>query len=225
MPNRLKELRNSKGLSMKQMSTELVNQKYFDSITDATLSNYENEKREPKLETWVKLAKYFDVDVAYLQGFSSIPKIPNGSVIRKYDSSLKKVVNSNNDLPDDVSLFQVELEEQLSYNAQRVTPLLHSLFPKSLADEWDENLISYADRAHYFMAMQTASSAFLALLENPNDASRSAVNSMILDILNSIDDLETEDSLNLKSFIQKINEVKKYYTSPENYDNNEFPLD
>ena len=70
MPNRLKELRNSKGLSMKQMSTELVKQKYFDSITDATLSNYENEKREPKLETWVKLADYFGVDVGYLQGWS-----------------------------------------------------------------------------------------------------------------------------------------------------------
>lgn len=68
MPNRLKELRNSKGLSMKQMSTELVEKKYFDSITDATLSNYENEKREPKLETWVKLADYFGVDVGYLQG-------------------------------------------------------------------------------------------------------------------------------------------------------------
>lgn len=68
MPNRLKELRNSKGLSMKQMSKELVEKKYFDSITDATLSNYENEKREPKLETWVKLAEYFDVSVGYLQG-------------------------------------------------------------------------------------------------------------------------------------------------------------
>lgn len=70
MPNRLKELRNSKGLSMKQMSKELVEKKYFDSITDATLSNYENEKREPKLETWVKLADYFGVDVGYLQGLS-----------------------------------------------------------------------------------------------------------------------------------------------------------
>ncbi|MDM7641873.1 helix-turn-helix domain-containing protein [Leuconostoc citreum] len=72
MPNRLKELRNSKGLSMKQMSKDLVKKKYFDNITDATLSNYENEKREPKLDTWKKLADYFGVDVGYLQGVTNL---------------------------------------------------------------------------------------------------------------------------------------------------------
>lgn len=222
--NRIKELRQKEKISLAKLSKTLKDD-YSINASPQTLMRYEKEETQPKIDIFKAIADYFKVDVAYLQGFASIPKIPNGSVIRKYDSSLKKIVNSNDDLPDDVSLSQVELEEQLSYNAQRVTPLLHSLFPKSLADEWDENLISYADRAYYFTAMQTASSAFLALLENPNDASRSAINSMILDILNSIDDLETEDSLNLKSFIQKINEVKKYYTSPENYDNNECPLD
>ncbi|GEM_PF-1913952 len=72
MPNRLKELRNSKGLSMKQMSKDLVKKKYFDNITDATLSNYENEKREPKLDTWKKLADFFGVDVGYLQGVTNL---------------------------------------------------------------------------------------------------------------------------------------------------------
>ncbi|CDX64188.1 Putative transcriptional regulator [Leuconostoc citreum] len=216
--NRLKELRKERGYTLNDIESAT-------GIKRGTYNNYENGKTEPKLETWKKLADYFDVDVGYLQGFASTPKIPSGSVIRKYDSSLKKIVNLDDDLPDDTSIFQLEVDEQLSYNAKRVTPLLHSLFPKPMAEEWDEALVSYADRAYYFMAMQTASSAFLTLLENPNDASRSAINSMILDILNSIDDLETEDSLNLKSFIQKINEVKKYYTSPENYDNNEFPLD
>ncbi|EEJ42586.1 helix-turn-helix domain-containing protein [Leuconostoc mesenteroides] len=72
MTNRLKELRNRKGLSMKKLSEDLVKKGYFPNITDATLSNYENEKREPKLETWQKLADYFGVDVAYLQGVSNI---------------------------------------------------------------------------------------------------------------------------------------------------------
>lgn len=68
--NRLKELRNSKGISMKQMSKELVEKKYFDSITDATLSNYENEKREPNIKTLIALADYFDVSIDYLVGRS-----------------------------------------------------------------------------------------------------------------------------------------------------------
>lgn len=223
MPNRLKELRNSKGLSMKQMSKDLVKKKYFDNITDATLSNYENEKREPKLATWKKLADYFDVDVGYLQGFASTPKIPSGSVIRKYDSSLKKIVNLDDDLPDDTSIFQLEMDEQLSYNAKRVTPLLHSLFPKPMAEEWDEALVSYADRANYFMAMQAASSAFLALLEQPVTPTKNAVNSMIFEIITSVDDLYADNSLDLKSFVREMNKIQKHYTSPENYDNNEVP--
>ncbi|MGO3625629.1 MAG: helix-turn-helix domain-containing protein [Leuconostoc mesenteroides] len=66
MTNRLKELRNRKGLSMKKLSEDLVKKGYFPNITDATLSNYENEKREPKLETWKKLADYFGVSVTEL---------------------------------------------------------------------------------------------------------------------------------------------------------------
>ena len=78
MANRLKELRTSKGLSMKEMSKELVEKNYFSSITDATLSNYENEKREPKLESWQKLADYFGVSVPFLQGISD----ENGTLFR-----------------------------------------------------------------------------------------------------------------------------------------------
>lgn len=37
-------------------------------IPNNTLSQYENEKRKPKLETWQALADYFNVSVPYLQG-------------------------------------------------------------------------------------------------------------------------------------------------------------
>ncbi len=37
-----------------------------------TLSNYERGDREPKLETWKKLADYFGVDVGYLQGVTNV---------------------------------------------------------------------------------------------------------------------------------------------------------
>ncbi len=38
-------------------------------MANNTLSQYETGKREPKLETWKKLADFFDVPVSYLQGF------------------------------------------------------------------------------------------------------------------------------------------------------------
>ncbi len=61
MKNRLKEARLEKGLTLKQASKHI-------GIRDSTLSQYETGKREPKLETWVKLADYFGVSVGYLQG-------------------------------------------------------------------------------------------------------------------------------------------------------------
>lgn len=217
-------------ISMARLKSERLKKKKtqkdvadFLGMTKQAVQRYESGLSTPKLETWKKLADYFGVDVGYLQGFASTPKIPVGSVVRKYDSSLKKIVNLDNDLPDDTSIFQLEVDELLSYNAQRVTPLLHSLFPKPMAEEWDKDLVSYADRANYFMAMQTASAAFLALLEKPETPTKDAVSLMIYEILNSIDELSTDNNLNLKSFIQEINKVQEQYTSPENYDNNEVP--
>ena len=38
-------------------------------IPNNTLSQYETGKREPKLKTWEKLAKFWKVSVPYLQGY------------------------------------------------------------------------------------------------------------------------------------------------------------
>ena len=62
MTNRIKDLRKEKGLTLDGLA-EKVN------IKRGTLNNYENEKTEPKLATWKKLADYFDVDPSYLIGF------------------------------------------------------------------------------------------------------------------------------------------------------------
>ncbi|UEG66456.1 helix-turn-helix transcriptional regulator [Weissella sagaensis] len=63
--NRLKELRTKKGLTLQELSKEV-------NISFGALGNYENERREPKLATWKKLADYFGVSVGYLQGVSDV---------------------------------------------------------------------------------------------------------------------------------------------------------
>ncbi|WP_273952954.1 helix-turn-helix domain-containing protein [Leuconostoc mesenteroides] len=65
--NRLKELRNMRSLTLKDISNET-------GIKKATFSNYELGQTEPTLETWLKLADYFDVDPEYLVGWSDIKK-------------------------------------------------------------------------------------------------------------------------------------------------------
>lgn len=41
-------------------------------IPSNTLSQYETGKREPRLETWKKLANFWEVSVPYLQGLDQI---------------------------------------------------------------------------------------------------------------------------------------------------------
>lgn len=61
--NRIKEVRKKKGLSLQQVAEAV-------GLGNNTISRYETGKREPKLETWNKLAEYFNVPTSYLMGLS-----------------------------------------------------------------------------------------------------------------------------------------------------------
>ncbi|CAM3052050.1 helix-turn-helix transcriptional regulator [Leuconostoc gasicomitatum] len=65
--NRLKELRLERGLTLKYMQLGT-------GINFTTLSKYENNIQQPKLETWELLADYFDVDPEYLVGWSDVKR-------------------------------------------------------------------------------------------------------------------------------------------------------
>lgn len=61
---RLRELRQSNGLSMKQLAKEL-------DTTDAAISNWENEINEPKISYLKAIAVYFNVSTDYLLGLEN----------------------------------------------------------------------------------------------------------------------------------------------------------
>ena len=63
--NRIKEIRQEKNLSQTDIAKAL-------GVTRQAISLYEKGDREPKLETWQKLADFFGVPVPYLQGVSDI---------------------------------------------------------------------------------------------------------------------------------------------------------
>lgn len=65
--NNIRELRKEKNLTLKELSSELKKKDIL-LIASDTLGKYERGLREPKLETWQALAKYFNVPVPYLQG-------------------------------------------------------------------------------------------------------------------------------------------------------------
>ncbi|WP_338345755.1 helix-turn-helix transcriptional regulator [Fructobacillus fructosus] len=64
--NRLKLLRKKRGLTLDQISRET-------GVKRATFGKYENCDSEPKLTTWVALAKFFNVTPQYLVGWTDEP--------------------------------------------------------------------------------------------------------------------------------------------------------
>lgn len=93
--NKIRELRQEKGLTLKELSDEL-NKENILKVASDTLGKYERGEREPKLKTWQALAKYFNVSVAYLQGLGvSREKIINDLVEKMIDDKDKTFSSFN----------------------------------------------------------------------------------------------------------------------------------
>lgn len=71
--NRLRKVRKQKGLTLEELAKELQEKENLKIVPNG-LGKYEREEREPRRETWVKLADYYDVPVSYLMG------LPDGLV-------------------------------------------------------------------------------------------------------------------------------------------------
>lgn len=102
MKNRLRELRLSKNLTLKQVGEGV-------GLAANTISRYEISNREPGLEVWKKLADFFGVTVSYLLGLSSRKQIKN----RIRDVRIQKRM-SQKELADRIQMTQqaISLYEQ-----------------------------------------------------------------------------------------------------------------
>lgn len=62
--NRIKQLRLEQHKTQKEVGEAV-------GLSDRAIAHYEKGIREPKLETWIKLADFFGVPVSYIQGVSN----------------------------------------------------------------------------------------------------------------------------------------------------------
>ena len=91
--NRIKELRKEKNLTLKELGQKV-------GMANNTLSQYETGKREPKLETWNKLAEYFNVPTSYLMGFDRNDlKFPTKKEALDF---IHKIMKAQNIKPEDI---------------------------------------------------------------------------------------------------------------------------
>lgn len=91
--NRLKELRKEKKLSQKKIAQEM-------SISEKTLSRWENGESQIKSEKAQQLADFFGVSVGYLLGYSEY---------RELEKALDKTIFSN--YPDVETFLTQEIKE------------------------------------------------------------------------------------------------------------------
>ena len=103
--NRIKELRQKNNLTLRGLGKEI-------NMSSSRISQYETGKREPKLETWNKLAEYFNVPTSYLMGLSDDDK----TVIKKISSEdlLQELINRKVLEPIEVGLYK-EFELKRKY--------------------------------------------------------------------------------------------------------------
>lgn len=66
--DRLKELRNKKGVTQKQVANDT-------GLSESTYQSYELARKEPSLNSAKKLADYFNVSIDYLACRTNNPKI------------------------------------------------------------------------------------------------------------------------------------------------------
>lgn len=132
--NRIKVLRKEKNLTLDELSEKV-------EINRSTLNRYENEKSEPKLQTWKKLASYFDVTVPYLQGLSSLRTNDiktfnedgvddNGNLTPELIDHARKVVESH----------KINDADRLSRHVMRITS------DNEINNEIDNNISNFNDR-------------------------------------------------------------------------------
>lgn len=86
MENRLKELRTAHKLTLEKLSSQL-------EMPINTLSRYERGEREPKLETWKKLAKFFGVSTAYLLGLEN--DVDSNFTIKQLEKRNTQLIKDN----------------------------------------------------------------------------------------------------------------------------------
>lgn len=115
--NRLKEIRKKENLTLKALGEEV-------GLASNTLSQYENGKREPRLETWQKLASVLNVPIPYLQG---------------QGVSRAEMLNHL------ISLFYwyqpIEIEEIGTVETYNISELLENAIQGKFADEFYEVLV------------------------------------------------------------------------------------
>ena len=194
--NRLRELRKEKKLTLKEVSSQLEQNNL--KISPDALAKYERGDREPKLETWQKLADFFGVSVPYLQGISKVKDVDAFDDFKSFLDYLSKIRK----LPD---RYSIETDELLAFYAENdriVFKLLGDVFLK----------LTRTKRTH-----KALEKAVKDISENSDIQDISEINSIMLDVFVIMLQSETNVEKSIKAR-KKIIDIVETHRSLERKD-------
>lgn len=130
--NRLRQTRKQQGLTIKKVADEI-------GFSETRLHQYETEKREPKKETWVKLANYYDVPVSYLMGLPDglvqhINKTQAMTFEELHEAIIQWAENRNMISPKNTSRQYMKVSEELGEIAEGINKNNREQVEDSLGD-------------------------------------------------------------------------------------------
>lgn len=125
--NRIAELRKKKKLSQAQLAKET-------GLTRQAISLYETNRREPKLEIWMKLARFFSVPVSYLQGITSSPYLIGSN------DSFEQFAYDYGLIADGIDLdsFSKEEKERVSKTVLQFKAMISNMLEAKVSSRSDE---------------------------------------------------------------------------------------
>jgi transcriptional regulator with XRE-family HTH domain len=142
--NRIKELRKQNHYTLQNVADAV-------GVSNGTVANYENGKREPKLAMWKKIADYFGVSIGYLQGISEFPD-NNLDVFGDEISDARKYAGKI------LSIHKEEDSDRLSRMLMRVTS------DENINHKIDNNLSDMNDRLLVYDLLEGVKSGVSAIL-------------------------------------------------------------
>lgn len=133
-PNKLKELRQKKGISLDKLSKELQ-EKYQLSLSASQLMYYEKGTRKPRnSETWDTLADFFGVSVGYLLGYHEATfkfTFPNDE--KSFYTETQKMIDLADSLTEDNEIYQPMQEiREMAIILRSVRKKIESIYGKEI---------------------------------------------------------------------------------------------
>ncbi|MGK4078048.1 helix-turn-helix domain-containing protein [Ligilactobacillus salivarius] len=130
--NRLRQVRKQKEITIKEVAEDT-------GISENLIGKYEREEREPRRETWIKLADYYCVPVAYLMGLPDglvqhINKTQAMTFEELHEAIIQWAENRNMISPKNTSRQYMKVSEELGEIAEGINKNNREQVEDSLGD-------------------------------------------------------------------------------------------